>query len=52
MGSVGQMFENLNTAAVPCDADLKVTYTTQCGRDMESSIIYGGQVEVAYYCGH
>jgi len=26
MGSVEQMFENLNTAVVACDADFKVTY--------------------------
>ena len=26
MGSVEQMFENLNTAVAACDADFKITY--------------------------
>ena len=39
MGSVEQMFENLNTAVVACDADFKITYANPKYKGMSKAML-------------
>ena len=39
MGDVEKMFENLNTAVVSCDADFKVTYANEKGKQMFKAML-------------
>lgn len=40
MGSVEQMFENLNTAVAACDADFKVTYANPKYKRMSKAMLH------------
>jgi PAS domain-containing protein len=39
MGSVEQMFENLNTAVVACNADFKITYANPKYKGMSKAML-------------